>query len=699
MATPTETTHYASNLDEKPHPVTVDTVYESEKKEFEEIHQPVVKHEYGTHVDLPEGLPEEGNALTVRALVVGVILGSIVAASNIYLGLKTGFTFGASLFGAIGGWFILQIITTITGGYFGIKENCTVQTAATAAGGLSTLFVAALPAMYALDLLGASPREDAGKIIALTFITAYYGLFFAIPFRKYFILKMKLVFPTPFASAATIASLHSVHGAAVGRKKALIMFGSMGGAFLWKIIGSWMPGIYSWYVMYWFSTAGCEACFTANLWTWRIEWTPAFLGAGMLSGVHASVSFWIGTLTAWGIVGPILVAKGVVKASSFTGMPKPGQTLTAPTARYWLLWPGIMIMIAASFTELFWNWRSIWAGVKGIFVKSDGTEEDIVDPAPAHEQVPMWMWASGIVASSILTITICSTMFGVGVGESILAIILGFIFAFIGIQAAGTTDINPVGAIAKTAQFVFGGMSRAQGKTVQPALNNAMMQNLVAGSIAAGSASQATDMVGDLKTGHLLRASPRTQFYAQAIGTFFAVFISVGLYIFYVDAYPCINQALADVECEFDLASATAWAVTTTALTSPDAGIPGSSGIAAIILGLLTVALIVARKTLPPKISWIIPNMSALGVAWVVQDTSYANAMLIGSMILLVWERRNPESWNVWGFALASGLIAGEGLAGLALAAIKIAKYKFDEHGTAVGCPSDEFGGESVFCG
>ena len=35
-------------------------------------------------------IPEEDNALTVRAIIVGCVLGAVAGASNIYLGLKTG---------------------------------------------------------------------------------------------------------------------------------------------------------------------------------------------------------------------------------------------------------------------------------------------------------------------------------------------------------------------------------------------------------------------------------------------------------------------------------------------------------------------------------------------------------------------------------------------------------------------------------
>ncbi|KAI8920919.1 OPT oligopeptide transporter protein-domain-containing protein [Powellomyces hirtus] len=681
------------------------------------------------HTTPPTGLPEEGSALTIRALFVGTVLGSIVGASSIYLGLKTGFTFGAALFGAILGWAILKPLSVATGSYFGPRENCTVQTTATAAGGLPSIFVAAVPAMYGMGWLGDGPRADFGKLFALNVITAYYGLFFAIPFRKYFILKLRLPFPSPFAAANTIASLHTVTGAAAGKKKAWIMFISIFVAIVWNVLGSiLLPGLYKMRIFAWLASTGCGAtCWEAHKWGWALEWTPAFIGAGMLTGLHSATSFWGGQVLAWAIIGPLLVKNAMVNTANATYLGMPARkaiasSATDATARYWLLWPGIMIMVAASFTELtwtnldtfhaysLWNWRSIYEGVRGMIVqltrrgsyKSDlGDPDAEVDPAGPDEQIPAWMWLGGLVASIIMTVLVGSHMFDIGVGEGILSIILAFIFAFIGIQASGTTDLNPTGAIAKTAQFVYGGVTRAKGWTETPLLEKAQIQNLMSGAIASAVASRSVEMVGDLKTGHLLRASPRTQFIAQAIGTFFACFISLGLYIVYVDAYPCVNTVYVNKpdECKFEVSSASAWAVTATALTAKNPGIPHSAGIAALICGAITVLLIAARKTLPQRFGRWIPNMSAVGVAWVVQDTKYGNAMLIGALIAFFWHKKNPASWEVWGFALASGFLAGDGLGGLLRAILQILNFKPESIGSSVACGPKTFGSATVYCG
>ena len=125
--------------------------------------------------------------VTIRAMIVGVICGALVNASNLYLGLKTGWTFSANLFGAIVGFSVLKFVSRvlphgfpILGGDFGPRENNIVQTAATAAGGLSNVFISAIPAIYQLHLLS-TPKQDFGRLIPLTICGGYFGFAFSTP--------------------------------------------------------------------------------------------------------------------------------------------------------------------------------------------------------------------------------------------------------------------------------------------------------------------------------------------------------------------------------------------------------------------------------------------------------------------------------------------------------------------------------------
>lgn len=121
-------------------------------------------------------------------------------------GLKTGFLFGASMFGAIFGFGIIKVLTKLfpgvsfLGGPFGPKENSIIQATAAGAGGLGGLFTAGLPAMYQLDLMSANPVDDFPRILTLTLVCSFFGLCLAIPLRKFFIVNMsrelRLIFPT-----------------------------------------------------------------------------------------------------------------------------------------------------------------------------------------------------------------------------------------------------------------------------------------------------------------------------------------------------------------------------------------------------------------------------------------------------------------------------------------------------------------------
>lgn len=250
------------------------------------------KQEAFTAEDLAKGIPfprdslplEDGEGLTIRALVVGTALGFIIAASNIYLGLKTGFTFAACLFSSLLGFVICKVISRtcperFLGGYFGPKENVTIQSAATGAGGLTSLFVAAVPAMYRLGLLGRSPEEDFGRLFTLCFCSAFYGCFFAVPLRKFYVLKQKLVFPTPTATALTIRTMHTANGAAIARKKSIALGIAFVSAVTYCVLNGFVPGILAdQHIFYWLYTWGWTRALYVESWGWYTTITPAFFG-------------------------------------------------------------------------------------------------------------------------------------------------------------------------------------------------------------------------------------------------------------------------------------------------------------------------------------------------------------------------------------------------------------------------------------
>ncbi|KAH7882089.1 OPT oligopeptide transporter protein-domain-containing protein [Phlebopus sp. FC_14] len=659
--------------------------------------------------------PVEEQQFTLRAIVVGCSLGAVIAASNVYLGLKTGWTFGASLFGSIFGFAILKPISTaapryLGGGYFGPKENNVVQSAASAAGSLGLLFTSGFPSAYQLGLLGSSPREDIGRLFTFTICCAFFGLAFSIPLRKFYILKLKLVFPSGVAAAYTIRSLHVGKNAAVDAKKktkALIL--SFCFAITVRVVSEYAPGLlWDWHVFYALNRVGWTGAIKAESWGWVWEWTPAFIGAGMLTGINSSYSFLGGSFLAWAIIGPAIVHTGLA-----FGIPAKGNIpgymnydsmslsdpVNQPSPRYWLVWPGTLMLLCASFAEVGCNWRSMYAAMRTLasavmerfqrqpFEKS--IDDEFADPIPESERVPLWLWGSVLSASIIVTCIVMGVQYGQNVGITLLAIIFAFLFSFIGCESAGRTNINPVTSIGNASQLVFGGVGKGQH---YPAKRGELLNSL-SGMLALGAAEQAADMIGDLKASHLLRASPKAVFCAQLCGAVISIFMAAGIYVVFSTAYPCIND-LSYTTCSFPTPDVQSWRAVAVAVSSSTLPIPPSSGYTAIGLGIAAALSVVAKHTIvPPKYHTFIPNFNAIGIGFIMNICTYPLAMFFGSTIAFIWRRMFFNNYQMYCFAVAAGFIAGEGLGGIVNAVLTIAGVSGATYGTSIGCPA------GIYCG
>jgi uncharacterized oligopeptide transporter (OPT) family protein len=233
------------------------------------------------------------------------------------------------------------------------------------------------------------------------------------------------------------------------------------------------------------------------------------------------------------------------------------------------------------------------------------------DQTPMEDRVPTLWWTGGLLVSIIGSVAILATLFHFNVGEAILALVLGFLFSFIGVQSAGQTDVNPVSTVAKASQLIFGGI----GKSTGLGLSAAQTFNLSAGVVSAGSAAQATDMTGDLKTGYLLRAKPRNQFIAQLVGSVVAVFLNVGLFILFTSASRCIIFPDQYDTCTYGAPSVSAWAAVAVAVSSQKLPVPPTSGYTAIGLSIAAVLTVIAKRFWIPEKYWsYVPNWNAIGL-------------------------------------------------------------------------------------
>jgi uncharacterized oligopeptide transporter (OPT) family protein len=352
---------------------------------------------------------------------------------------------------------------------------------------------------------------------------------------------------------------------AVRKIKALgIAFGS---ALAQRVASYYALGIlYDWHIFTWFYIWSGHTNGALNIenWGWMIEWTPAFIGSGMLVGLNTAFSFFGGTVFAWGIMGPLLVHYGICVGIgtpvegdprwdglvSFQSMSGIGLEGWVPSPRYWFLWPGVMILVAYSMAEFLVHIKVLWLGIKfgykntcqslnarlakrgkpsaflerqGANMVREGTElvEDFAKPA---DQVPGWVWVSGSIGIIIVACIIGELQYAMSIGMTLLACVLAIVFAFLSIHGGGVTDITPLTASSKASQLVFGGITSGQGLAVK----DAQSINLIAGGIASGAADMATSLVSDFRVGFLLQTPPVKQFWAQAAGTVVAMFLAPG---------------------------------------------------------------------------------------------------------------------------------------------------------------------------
>jgi OPT family oligopeptide transporter len=242
----------------------------------------------------------------------------------------------------------------------------------------------------------------------------------------------------------------------------------------------------------------------------------------------------------------------------------------------------------------------------------------------------------------------------ISIGLTLLALLLALLLSIMGVRALGETDLNPVSGISKLTQLIFA--------LVTPkGTPNAVVINLLAGGISEAGALQAGDLLQDLKTGHLLGASPKAQFYGQLIGSGVGAVVSAVVYKLYTRVYK-IPGGLFQVPTGF------VWIFTARLVTGQ--GLPEKTPQfaigAAIIWSLFTMLRLYGasvRKSDGTKgAGWVPYVPGGIAVAVGMYNTpSFTLARTAGGLLAWWWTRWKGRVETPM-IVLASGLILGEGL-------------------------------------
>ncbi len=583
-----------------------------------------------------EPLPGERH-FSWRAVGLGCCIGTLLSAMNVYVGNKIGWTFGGSLIAAILGYAIMKAFEDKENP-FGALETNIAQTSGSAAGSMASAagLVSSIPA---LNMLGVNLAW--WEMVLWALCVSYLGVFFAVPLREQLIVKERLRFPTGTAAAETIKAMFASGEEAMRKAKVLSLWALGSGAISFGF--------------YFFPALEHPALkvgifATWHAWGFSLLLTPVMWGAGLLSGFRVCLSMLIGSIIAWVFAGPYAQNAGWVTGEIMAY--KDG-------ARGWVLWPGVAIMVGAAMTDLAFLTPTILRALNGIFALGKSAQQGDEDPYT----IPTPYWVSGLIVATIGTTTIASTAFSIPPYMTVFAVALSSILAMIAVRSQGETDINPVGGMGKVTQLVFGAV-----RPEAMATDIALSTNLMCAGITGAGASQAGDMMQDLKTGYLLRARPIDQFRAQLVGIFAGVLSCVPVYLLFQAAYKDSGGVGGD---ELPSPAAHAWKAMAELLSKGLDALPAHAETGVLAGAILGVVLTLLTKLAPKDLKRFTPSAMSIGIAFII-PAYYSIAMFGGACALVVWQKVDKATASALTFAVASGIIAGDGLMGIVKAIMQL---------------------------
>lgn len=612
---------------------------------------------------------------TLRGVLLGALITLAFTAANVYLGLKVGLTFASAIPAAVISMALLYRFKDSN-----ILENNMVQTQASAAGTLSSV-IFVLPGLLMLGLWSGFPFWQTALICAAG---GTLGVLYTVPLRRVMVVQSPhLPYPEGVAAAEVlrVGDAQRHHEAGARKSDGLRQLG-------------WGTGLAALFVL--FSNGFRVLADSINVWLpagsvafrFAAGFSPALLAAGYLMGAAAGVAVLLGVVLCWGVVVPWLVAHATPEAG--VAVEALSNQLWASKARF--LGAGV-IGIAALWTVLTLMGPIIQA-IRKQPAKADdhSTERDERD----RDMPRSWMLIIGAVALGVLfmvvdhfiTLHMPELSAAAGAALAALCVLFAAVFGFLVAAACGYmaglvgSSASPISGIGIIATILMG-LSLLALHALVPAFESSVAGQMGIGlvlfmvSSVLAMAAISNDNLQDLKTGYLVGATPWRQQVVLIIGCVVgAVVIPPVLELLY-NAYGFAGALPRE---GMDASQALA-APQATLMTQIANGI-FKSNLDWNMLGLgvaVGVAAIVADVLLRKRGTGALPPL-AVGLGIYLPPT-IGMTLVLGALLGWLIQRairrygeRNGKDWvaaaQERGLLLASGLIVGESLMGLALAAV-----------------------------
>ncbi|MFN0134401.1 MAG: OPT/YSL family transporter, partial [Phycisphaerales bacterium] len=520
--------------------------------------------------------------LTIRSAITGFFLGGILSATNLYVGAKTGWTLGVGLTSVILAFVMFKIFSRMGARDMTILENNAMQSIATAAGYMTGPLISGMAAYMWVQ----NELLPWWQMLLFNVVLSILGVLVAFPMKRRFINDEQQPFPEGRACGVVLDTLYS-SAAAVGIFKAKCLafaaaiagfiqfvsgeayFKAIRAVFLWIGQGGRWPdflkanketldktwhlphNLDGWY--YWMVAKGWVPLpRLANVDIRQLALSPALdlamIGAGGLMGIRAAISMMIGMLVNFVVIVPIMISMGELKPRSASVEAGTAIFGRAWILNNWALWWGIVIMVVASMVALFAKPKVFIEAFKILGGKKKDPGSDVL----GHIEVPLWISWVGVPIVGAIGVFMAHEWFGVSWVLGAIAIPLIIVLTLIAASSTGMTGITPVGSLSKIPQFLFGALAPKHPPT-----------NLMTGVMCVEVASNASNLLMDIKPGYMLGGKPRHQAWGHTIGILAGSLASTPLfYVLFLSTYKkgdSVQAAMAPEGGQFGFPSAIQW--------------------------------------------------------------------------------------------------------------------------------------------
>jgi len=636
---------------------------------------------------------EPRTELTLRGVILGVIITVVFTAANVFFGLKVGLTFATSIPAAVISMALLRGFKDST-----IQENNIVQTVASAAGTLSGI-VFVLPGFVMIGVWQGFPFWISFAICALGGIL---GVMYSIPLRRALVTGSDLPYPEGVACAEVLKVGSPGEGAtASGAEESragllAVVWGAISASLFALVVATRVfASDLARYFRFGDGDRAPVSGFDFNL-------SMALFAVGHLVGLWVGVAMGVGALIGWGW--------GVPHYSAIAAMAGDAAKVAETISKSQLRFVGAGTIGLAAIWTLLKLVKPVASGLASAMAASRARKSGQGALLPRTEQdIPVGTVGLIMLICFVpITWLLASFASGSGLGEHVWTLAIGgliycvlmsfFVSAVTGYMAgligASNSPLSGVGilvVIGAALLLVLG---------VKPYLPAGSEKALVAyalfvTSIVFAVATIANNNLQDLKTGQLVDATPAKQQWALVIG---------------VIAGAAIIPPILDVLNQAYGFSGTPGSTHEHPLSAPQAGLISAlaQGVIAhnIDWGLIEVGALIGvviifldeflRRT--TKSAHMSPLAVGLGIYL---PTSATLMVVVGAIAGAFYDRRadrgaKPEATKQLGILLASGMIVGEGLIGVVIAAI----VAFSGKDFPLALVSDEFAsGPAVWIG